>query len=542
MAAMLLSDWVFSQTPKASAVVANALSKRDAIRRLLSGTIILHTGTTVQIPEACGGVEIVSRAFDLLLGEPDKQDLSHALADFICVNSELADVDARWLSAMTREASEEDISRWLRVGSHLGSLRRVGHSDLLAVVGANIHSPQCAWTLCHADRYDCILNSEDDATRFIEYFLADAPSTHLTERAGLQPLFLLPVFLGLQSYFFSFRGQYRIKPLMDIVSRFSSEARPKREGELSFNTSLEKQAFDISCKICEAFEGGWPIRSGPFEMLVEECRKNWGDRPAIISLANSVCQLSGRTRLRTGDVSIFDWDRPVCDRIRLAKARSRDAVWWRETMRQIKTPTDCFLYDLLFWTWAPTRMALEMSDDLSAHLDGLGSIEWRRLLHFLDMSHRNRPLGVRKKEIVRPEPVSSRRLALMLGLREPSVFGLDTFLQYFADWQDGSRTMAAFRQTHAFEAALTGKFDWTKALSVIRSTYSQGVHYALANITYSQSRRLTLPEEVCEQVLSHATDYPLALWDVAERTASMLARRAVRPVAEVARQERWFED
>ncbi len=97
-------------------------------------------------------------------------------------------------------------------------------------------------------------------------------------------------------------------------------------------------------------------------------------------------------------------------------------------------------------------------------------------------------------------------------------------------------------QIHAFEAALAGKFEWTCALSIIRSTYLQGVNYALSDITFSRRIRLALPEVVCDQVLSNAADYPLLLWNIAERTANMLARRAIRPVADVAEKERWFED
>ena len=51
-----------------------------------------------------------------------------------------------------------------------------------------------------------------------------------------------------------------------------------------------------------------------------------------------------------------------------------------------------------------------------------------------------------------------------------------------------------------------------------------------------------IPEVVAYEILSNANYYPLPLWDAAETVASSKARKAVRPVAKIAKLDKWFDD
>lgn len=55
LAAMLLSDWVFSQTPKAVTEIVAALSTRESLRRLLPAVANNRWDQVIQVPDACGG-------------------------------------------------------------------------------------------------------------------------------------------------------------------------------------------------------------------------------------------------------------------------------------------------------------------------------------------------------------------------------------------------------------------------------------------------------------------------------------------------------
>ncbi len=75
LAAMLLSDWVFSQAPKAVIELVTALAVPDTLRKLLPGDARFRPDQVVQLPETCGAPEIVSRAFEMLQDPNTQSDL-----------------------------------------------------------------------------------------------------------------------------------------------------------------------------------------------------------------------------------------------------------------------------------------------------------------------------------------------------------------------------------------------------------------------------------------------------------------------------------
>ena len=52
--------------------------------------------------------------------------------------------------------------------------------------------------------------------------------------------------------------------------------------------------------------------------------------------------------------------------------------------------------------------------------------------------------------------------------------------------------------------------------------------------------QVTLPSSIVDTILARATKYPVPLWELAEGLAYARARKAIRPVGKVAKEERWF--
>jgi hypothetical protein len=99
LAAMLLSDWVFAQSPRAAGQIVAAISTLDSLRRLLGGSRGYHGEQELQIPPSCGGSDILRRAFEFLNNRSTREDLGRRLAEFISVNGTVEDIDSRWLSS-----------------------------------------------------------------------------------------------------------------------------------------------------------------------------------------------------------------------------------------------------------------------------------------------------------------------------------------------------------------------------------------------------------------------------------------------------------
>jgi hypothetical protein len=183
-----------------------------------------------------------------------------------------------------------------------------------------------------------------------------------------------------------------------------------------------------------------------------------------------------------------------------------------------------------------------MSDDITSQLDNMPLEEWSTLLDFLPLAiepfYFERTCSTRVREAW-PRKPRSHRLAFLLGTKAPAAYGRAAFLNYFrTDAGESHKHIAEFRQFWALEAALAGTLPWRSALSVIRSTYSQGASSHLVRLLFREG--ITLPDDVVDTILARAKSDPVALWDLAESIASMRARKAVRAVGRVAREERWF--
>ena len=270
-----------------------------------------------------------------------RSDLSVQLARLISAHTADTERDHRWLNAIPPET--KPLAKWLRAGYHLGVLERVSRSSILSVLGEQIASPISTRWLVEAGRFDCLLTDETSATRLIDLLLS-RPCRPNMERAGSPPLYLLPMLLGIGA---SDRRRYLAYRLVE-QSRFKSEVDGLGVPGLSFGTALERQAFDISASFRETIQtSGLPLTSETFEDTLGKCLSNWGERPAIISMGTMICNMpsrKGRKRLKA--VGLFEHDKPLYDRLRTAKLRSKTIGWWHEQLELAATPMEKFSFNL----------------------------------------------------------------------------------------------------------------------------------------------------------------------------------------------------
>src|ERR1700730_16700556 len=203
-----------------------------------------------------------------------------------------------------------------------------------------------------------------------------------------------------------------------------------------------------------------------------------------------------------------------------------------------------FFFFLALWSWSPVDTVFDLADELCGELDKLSDVEWSTVLDWIpSAAYLSAMRSGRKRKMTRPVPSGiSRRLASLIALKDQAAYGRQMFLEYLSsDDADRHSAVVEFRQYAALEAALGKAFDWKSALRIIRKTYTQEAAYHIMALTTTRSKN-PLPDDVAYQILESPNDYPMALWEMAESAASASARKAVRPVAQTARKDRWFVD
>ena len=542
LGAMLLADYVFAQSPRALTEVATALSTHEALRRLTSGRTY-RGDQGIQIPDKCGGSEIVSKAFEFLFERHTPVDLGRRLATFIALNSTSQEIDAQW---MAQKPSSEDLGRWLSIGRELESLSRVDKSAIVEVLGTD--QPPGAGTsnlktLCEAGRFDCILTSDENATALKVHLLSTYPWRNWGWEKTVAPLYLLPLLFSSSQMWLAPRSRIIIREFRQAITKFRSGIESDIQVDFPIFADFQREAFHLSCKIADIFDdsaGGLTVSA--WQSLIEECRTLWGEQPAILAAAANLSRNLPRSRSRK-EINLLDRNLPIGSRMRFAKSQARNLDWWKKQLLRSKNVDDMFLCNMAYWSFTPVNLAFELADVLTESLEEMPRATWEIFLNMISsvegiyfyyhqrsQTH-NTPL---------PTLINSSRLALMIGFKDRLNYGRAVFLDNLMASNDRHPVVAEFRQSQAFEAAVSGALDWGAALSIIRSTYADSAAHQVSRVL--GRRGDIFPEVVLQQILANAKDYPVQLWDLAESAASASARKAIRPVGTIARKDRWFAD
>ena len=227
-------------------------------------------------------------------------------------------------------------------------------------------------------------------------------------------------------------------------------------------------------------------------------------------------------------------------RLKAARRRRKEAVWWREQLSGSgKAPFSSRLLAVMAClVLATTSVIIELSNELSELLDAFDAEEWASAVQLIS-EQLDRDFLVAKPDTSSKElpPSQSHRLSFFVALRSNRAAATRLFLRDFLDVKDENLAIAEFRQTRAFDAALSNELDWSAAMAIVRATYKQGAAY--------QIRRLGLiarmPDQVANEVLAvNPSQYPVTVWEIAESVASAKARKAVKAVGPIAKAEKWF--
>jgi hypothetical protein len=184
---------------------------------------------------------------------------------------------------------------------------------------------------------------------------------------------------------------------------------------------------------------------------------------------------------------------------------------------------------------------LSCEASLSAILESMSGEEWATLVQTLSAAAISLRGAASSEEPAAQKDLKleSMRFSFLIAWREPRSFGRSVFFKFFRSYSGDVRGYLEFKQVQALHCAATGALEWSEALGIVRDCYTHRVH--APGIDYQlRNGSLVMPIDVYSEILSNSQMYPISLCEVAEAVASRAARRAVKPVAAVAKTERWF--
>ena len=295
LAAMLLSDWVFAQSPKAVRQITDVLGTPDGLRRLAATGQRHVPSEIVRIPVRSGGSDILASAFNTLELPGLQWDQRWRFALVANAHGTQEEISRRWLAS---PLASTDAVAWAQVGSTLGALSRIEKDALLRKL-EGVSLAKIIPILADARRFDCILTSEANASLLWYQFLSGRLH-FLRQNIGEAPFFMMPLLIGPERYhpFMS----YRRGDIDRAVQTFRSST---EQAELSdqFRSQFVRECYEISTTICDTLGD---IRKNA--ELLEDCRRRWGAKPAILNAALNMSAQPYLPRVKASHFSLLDFN------------------------------------------------------------------------------------------------------------------------------------------------------------------------------------------------------------------------------------------
>jgi hypothetical protein len=532
-AKMLLSDWVFAQSPKAISELVTSLTSQASFQKLMPSTNLRQN--ILGLPEKSGGTEILEYGLSCLESKSIQDDRRRMFARIASAQAPDEIVDEKWLNSPMRQS---DLLTWLRNGLNLGSLPRVKREKVQLDLQKAALTRQAVSTLIRAARFDLVLTSQHNVQLLQSVFLSGEIEFDWWHPIAEPPLYLVAMVLGGNRYF---HPRHLPDTIVSALDDFGSGKEDNWSRECREKFPFVAQCYELTPMIGRYFlnQSNRSDGSTHHDELIEEFRKVWGSRTAIV-LAAIEGAINRRVNPTSTDFDFFDGNLTLPQRVRAAKARRKNADWWgsqfstRSTIRSHRA-----LLVIAFFVFAPASIVDELEKIVGTMIDGMPEDDWIIVRTVVGRVF-ERPYGGGSQASAEKTPSSvpsSIRTAYLKAIKEPASVGREVFMQHFLDTRERDVAFLQFRQRWSLECAMQGVLDWELALQIITQTYRDGIDDLDPYIRY---RNIKLPEHVSSKVLANSPDFPLALWSTAEENAATLARKAVRPVGSVARSERWF--
>jgi len=328
------------------------------------------------------------------------------------------------------------------------------------------------------------------------------------------------------------------------ISTFKDIEFSETEKELQAKFPFIKLAYELSVELsrglAEAATGTQQLVV--LETVLEKCQNAWGFRPAIIA-AQIDCASQRRVKPSTAPFDFFASAATTAQRLRAAKARGINGAWWLNALEQSKAvsrPSRLLLIEALC-ILCPMGTIAHCEALLAEMLDAMPDEEWGTLVRTCSYL-RNAARRTPNKDEATKQPafrLESMRFSYLMTIRDADRLDSSVFLKFFRNYTGSELPYQEFTQAQAINCAIKNLLSWDEALQIVREGYARGV--CASELDYRlRNGPAAMLAEVYSEVLSNSESYPVAVCDAAEAAATRAARRAVKPVSTVAKNERWF--
>lgn len=544
LAAILLGDWVFSRYPVIMQRVVDLVVNGLGLKRIASNQHRSRGQNDVFVlPKKCGNEQLLEACFQSLMEKPPR-DYSNLLLDIISANGTVEEVYRRWFETALN-ASRRERTRWIGYGKRLGMLSRASNDDLHSLLsdgGDRVERMAAVIGAGCSEYYE----SSDELYESAVACVLDSGFVHRGSRLS-SSIEALAYAIDPRHYAIAFREALPM-PLTQMYQR-----RGWRSANLGESTEIEWPERAIAPKVRELVECAereskrdgvdWATSLEPWNHLVENGRKLFGDCWAFVEVANIAAGLKSRTIKGSTQGGLYNSDEPLCERVRFARLQTGSWSWWSQQYEEARNNASRMMCALIMLSWAGPKSIERVVGELDGALVSLKESEWQRVLTALQYC--NQMVSPDAKGVTfdldqMPNELNSRTISA-LGVRANQSCRSALCDRYLVDDINGSNAALWLLLDVALTRAYSNPSKWGESLDVIRECYDSGIDMD-RGIPYRISRSIEsagLRLDDAKRIVREADHFPTELVRIADIMCRRDIAREITPVGEVAEKQKW---
>jgi hypothetical protein len=538
LAAMLLTDRVFSQHSKAARAVARLVVKGIEERRFpVLGRRYSSQEISLEFAIDCGRDEVSNALRDLVLAA-ERRDQRRDLLLILRLNSSLEDRISFWRDSKTKSAWT--FEEWLEVGLHASALPNIPVEQLHPILKQHALSDGAVQTLLQA-RQSALIEQK-----------------HLWTQSAIQAIgrgnisFWQPaktLVEALASYLNPGRYEYAIygggsggEPFLEHIVRHGNFPPFEEDVARTYDARMgleQAKSFILTAReLVSRSRAEWSSSFVPWNSLLAAAQATVGDDWAVFRLAWGALWLS--RKVKGAALSLQDTTVPICERLASAVARRTAPNYWKEQLQDSLDEHQISRTVALLLAFASPKVLMELTDQVREKVSVLSQDAWKRVSDVVRAKWDKPGLTRDKAPLLLDAYRASPRILGVLSLRVGPYLNEQFFAALSRVKEPESEVLRYLAQASA-RIEPRDDAEWRTVLGVVRKAYAAGVFDADDVMIHRENQR-HMPTEILRSIAARPRDYPPSIPVlIDERIRGELGAEAT-PIKVVADQQQWWEE
>ena len=309
--------------------------------------------------------------------------------------------------------------------------------------------------------------------------------------------------------------------------------------------SIDKLIKDFSNSIIPTLNieiSEWRKSLNPWDTLVENCREyfkdEWGIR--LISVIAAGIRSKDETYEEFGD--LHDSSVSLCKRVRCARMKSGNIKYWES---QLNNSNDLNFALLIFFAWSTAKTINHMLDKVDKLIDGLNEEEYLKLVDGLEQVSRLSTFSSSQRKLIEKKIASkniSDELIFVISLRVSKEYRGRFIHKKIKKVNKKLEKTSNIRMEYIINEYLNDSSN-SSLLDEIKNLFptitKDDEPYYYRRQYFHRSKRI--PILIAKTIMEDSRNYPKVITYMAEMSCRLFANENIKPVGEIANNEKWFK-